>query len=68
MAQKLVTAGHVRLNRDKVRDPARLVKIGDTLTIRRERDVLVCRIEAIAVRRGPYAEARQLYSDPGGGT
>ncbi len=65
LAQKLVAGGHVRVNRDKVHDPARLVRIGDTLTIRRERDVIVCRIEAIAERRGPYAEARLLYSGPG---
>ena len=65
LAQKLVAGGHVRVNRDKVHDPARQVKIGDTLTVRRERDVIVCRIEAIATRRGPYAEARMLYCDPG---
>jgi ribosome-associated heat shock protein Hsp15 len=65
LAQKLVTAGHVRINRRKVDQAGHAVKIGDVLTIRRERDVLVYRIEAISDQRGPYAEARKLYTDLG---
>jgi ribosome-associated heat shock protein Hsp15 len=65
LAQKLVSAGHVRINRRKVDQPGQAVKTGDVLTIRRERDVLVYRIEGIAGQRGPYAEARKLYTDLG---
>ncbi len=65
MAQKLVSSGHVRINRRKIDQPGHSVKIADVLTIRRERDVLVYRVEAMAPRRGPYAEARKLYTDLG---
>ncbi len=67
LAQKLVGAGHVRINRRKVLEPSHTVRTGDVLTIARERDVLVLRIEAIAERRGPFAEARLLYSRPDDG-
>jgi ribosome-associated heat shock protein Hsp15 len=63
MAQKLVAAGKVRLNRERVTAPARSVQVGDTLTINLPRDVLVYRIAAIASRRGPFAEAQKLYVD-----
>ena len=63
MAQKLVTAGNVRVNRERVTVPARSVQVGDTLTITLPRDVLVYRIAAIASRRGPFAEAQKLYVD-----
>jgi len=63
LAQKLVSAGHVRINRNKVAQPGHGVKIGDVLTIRRERDILVYRIEGIAAQRGPFAQARKLYCD-----
>jgi ribosome-associated heat shock protein Hsp15 len=66
LAQKLVSGGHVRVNRQKVLEPAHLVRIGDTLTIAREGGVLVCRIAGIADRRGPFSQARLLYGDPGG--
>ena len=65
LAQKLVSAGNVRVNRRKVEQPGHAVKTGDVLTIRRERDVLVYRIEGIAGQRGPYSEARKLYTDLG---
>ena len=65
LAQKLVGAGHVRINRRKVNQPGHSIKTGDVLTIRRERDILVYRVEGIAAQRGPYAEARKLYTDLG---
>jgi ribosome-associated heat shock protein Hsp15 len=67
LAQKLVGAGHLRINRRKVLEPSHVVRAGDTLTITRERDVLVIRIEGIAARRGPFAQARLLYTDLRGG-
>jgi ribosome-associated heat shock protein Hsp15 len=65
LAQKLVSAGHVRINRRKVDQPGHAVKIADVLTIRRERDVLVYRVEGIAPRRGSFGDARMLYTDLG---
>jgi ribosome-associated heat shock protein Hsp15 len=63
LAQKLVSAGHVRINRRKVDQPGHAVKVGDVLTVRRERDILVYRIDGIAQQRGPFAQARTLYTD-----
>lgn len=63
LAAKLVQAGNVRLNRDKVDQPSQQVKPGDVLTIRLERRVLVWRIVDPGVRRGPAGEARGLYED-----
>lgn len=61
LAQKLVSSGKVRVNRTKVLAPGRAVRVGDTLTISLPRHVVIYRIAAIAGRRGPYAEARELY-------
>jgi ribosome-associated heat shock protein Hsp15 len=63
LAQKLVTSGDVRVNREKITAPSRPVRVGDTLTISLAKDVLVFRIAAIASRRGPFAEAHLLYVD-----
>lgn len=65
LAAALVGAGHVRVNRDKINDPARTVKPGDVLTIALDRRVLVWRVLALAGRRGPAEEARTLYEDLG---
>lgn len=65
LAAGLVGAGHVRVNRDKIADPARTVKPGDVLTIALERKVLVWRVLALAGRRGPAGEARALYEEIG---
>jgi ribosome-associated heat shock protein Hsp15 len=63
LAQKLVLAGKVRINREKCGSPSDLVRPGDVLTITVERRVLVLRIAQPGVRRGPPVEARQLYED-----
>ena len=63
LAAKLVQAGHVRVNRDKIDQPARQVKPGDVLTIRLDRRILVWRVLAAGMRRGPAGEARALYED-----
>jgi len=65
LAAALVGAGHVRVNRDKIADPARTVKPGDVLTVALDRGVLVWRVLALAERRGPAEEARTLYEDLG---
>lgn len=63
IAQKLVVAGKVRVNRDKIDAPARLIQKGDVLTITLERQVRVIEIAGIGVRRGPAPEAQTLYID-----
>lgn len=63
LAAKLVQSGRVRLNRDKVEQAAHAVKPGDVLTIMLDRRVLVYKVVACGVRRGPAEEARTLYED-----
>ncbi|MBN9079456.1 MAG: RNA-binding protein [Rhizobiales bacterium 65-79] len=63
LAAKLVVAGRVRINRDKVEQAAHAVKPGDVLTITLDRKVLVYRILGSGSRRGPAEEARTLYED-----
>jgi ribosome-associated heat shock protein Hsp15 len=62
-AQQLARSGHVRLNRDKVRDASRLVRPGDVLTLGLRRGVRVIRILSIAERRDSFELARLLYED-----
>lgn len=63
LAAKLVQAARVRVNREKVDQPSRMVKPGDVLTITLERRVLIWRVLAPGARRGPAEEARTLYED-----
>lgn len=63
LSAKQVSAGHVRLNSDKIQKPAQLVTPGDVLTFTQGQQVRVVRIDAIGVRRGPAPEAQALYFD-----
>ncbi len=62
-AQQLAKSGHVRVNRDKVRDTARPVRPGDVLTLGLPGGVRVIRVLAIADRRGSFQDAQLLYED-----
>jgi ribosome-associated heat shock protein Hsp15 len=62
-AQELARSGHVRVNRDKVREASRLVRRGDVLTLGLKRGVRVIRVLAIAERRDSFKEARLLYEE-----
>jgi ribosome-associated heat shock protein Hsp15 len=63
LAATLVQSGHVRLNGQRVEAAARLVRIGDVLTIALERTVRVLKVRGLGQRRGPASEARTLYDD-----
>jgi ribosome-associated heat shock protein Hsp15 len=63
LAARLVAAGKVRRNREKLDQPSGLVGPGDVLTIALERRILVYRVLAAGARRGPAPEARLLYED-----
>ncbi len=63
LAARLVEAGRVRRNREKILQPSQQVKVGDVLTIALERRVLVLRLLDPGKRRGPAEEARTLYED-----
>jgi ribosome-associated heat shock protein Hsp15 len=64
-AQQLARSGHVRVNRDKVREPSRLVRPGDVLTLGLGRGVRVIRVLKIAERRDNFDVARLLYEEQG---
>ena len=63
LAAKLVQAGRVRVNGDKIDQASHPVKPSDTLTITLDRQIRVLEIVAPGTRRGPYEEARTLYED-----
>lgn len=66
LATELIEDGVVRLTRNgqqsRLDKPSRSVRPGDVLTIALHERVVVLRIEALGVRRGPAEEARGLYS------
>lgn len=63
LAAKLAIAGRVRINRDKAAQASDLVKVGDVLTITLDGRILVWKVLAPGLRRGPAEEARTLYED-----
>ncbi|SEW14132.1 heat shock protein Hsp15 [Aliiroseovarius sediminilitoris] len=63
LATKVISAGHLRVNSDKISKPSFNVGAGDVLTFPQGRQVRVIRILALSTRRGPAAEAQTLYVD-----
>ena len=63
LAQKLVTGGKVRINREKVLASSASVRIDDVVTVAVGKRIIVYRILGFADRRGPAVEAQQLYED-----
>lgn len=60
-AQQAAESGRVRLNSERVVKAGHGIKHGDVLTISRGSEVLVVRVVAFGVRRGPAQEAQALY-------
>lgn len=63
LATKLVTAGHVRVNGDKIAKASHGISVGDVLTFPQAKQVRVIRILGLSTRRGPAPEAQMLYDD-----
>ena len=63
LATKLVAAGQVRVDGEKVSKPSHALRPGRTLTFKQAKEIRVIRVEALATRRGPAPEARELYTD-----
>ena len=66
LAQAAASAGKVRLNGVRVDKPGHAVKPGDVLTLScrlggRGAEIMAVRVLALAERRGPASEARNLY-------
>jgi ribosome-associated heat shock protein Hsp15 len=60
-AQAAAQAGKVRLNGRRIEKPGHAVKPGDVLTLGKGAAVIAVRVLALAERRGPAIEARNLY-------
>ena len=63
LAAKLVQAGRVRVNGDKVDQASHGLAAGDTLTITLDRQIRVLKVLLPGERRGPFEEAKTLYED-----
>jgi ribosome-associated heat shock protein Hsp15 len=55
--------GRLRLNRRHIDRAHALLRVGDVLTFPLGKQIRVIRVRALGIRRGPPAEARQLYDD-----
>ncbi len=63
LCAKQISAGHFRLNGQKISKPATIVRVGDGLVFPQARDLRVVKIAALGTRRGPASEAQALYED-----
>jgi ribosome-associated heat shock protein Hsp15 len=61
LAQAAASAGKVRLNGIRVDKPGHAIKPGDIVTLGRGAKIMAVRVLALAERRGPASEARNLY-------
>lgn len=62
-AAKLVEAGHVRLNGNRVTAPSHLVRRGDVITLALDRSIKILAVEGFCERRGGADDARALYRE-----
>ncbi len=63
LAARLVQAGYVRVNGERVVVAAKAIGVGDVVTVALERQVRVLRVAATGERRGPFTEARHLFQE-----
>ncbi len=62
-AQNLCESRRLRINGRVIDRASALVRAGSVLSFPDDDDVVVVRVEGLADRRGPYEEARHLYTD-----
>jgi ribosome-associated heat shock protein Hsp15 len=62
-AARLIEAGKIRINGDRVLKSSRLVRAGDVVTAAFLGRLAVVRVLAAVERRGPASLARTLYED-----
>lgn len=63
LAAKLVEAGCIRVNRQRVTKAAATIRCGDVLTVTLHGRVRVIEILGLGERRGPASEAQTLYAE-----
>ncbi len=61
LAARMVRQGHVRMGGQQLRKPARLLRLGEVLTIARPHEIVVVRVAGFAARRLSACLARELY-------
>lgn len=62
LAQQAIAAGRVRLNDARVK-PAHELKVGDSLSLRKEDLEWHLQVRALSDKRGPAEQARKLYDE-----
>ena len=62
-AQALCESRHLRMDGRVIEKASALVRPGSVLSFARGEQLMAVRVEALAARRGPYPEARLLYTD-----
>jgi ribosome-associated heat shock protein Hsp15 len=65
-AAALVSAGHVRVNGNRVVAPGRDLKCGDVVTVALNSGVRVLKVTGMALRRGDAAAASQIFEELSG--
>ena len=63
LAAKSVESGDVNINGATVRQPSHAVRPGDVIVLSLDRQDMTVKVLQPGERRGPYEEARLLYSD-----
>ncbi|MEE4237338.1 MAG: RNA-binding S4 domain-containing protein [Anderseniella sp.] len=63
LAQRLVAAGNVRVNRNRLTKSSQTVAPGDVVSVLVHDHIRVIRVEQPGHRRGPAPEARLLYTE-----
>lgn len=63
LAAGLAESGHVRVNGQRIKAPARMVRDGDVLTIALRDSVKILRVCGFVERRGSAGDAIHLYKD-----
>jgi ribosome-associated heat shock protein Hsp15 len=63
LATRLVSEGHVRVNRERVTKSHGAIRPGDVLTFPQGREIRVVKVLDCGDRRGPAVEAQALYED-----
>ena len=61
IAQEKAARGRIRLNGQRVEKPSATVRVGDIMTLPHLGKVVSLKVLGLGVRRGPAAEAQELY-------
>ncbi|WP_138381095.1 RNA-binding S4 domain-containing protein [Luteithermobacter gelatinilyticus] len=63
LATKICRGGKVRLNGQTIKKASVMIGTEDVITFPQGGETRIARVRALGLRRGPAAEARELYED-----